>query len=560
MRGEKGYVLALTGLLLVPLVVFTAFGVDLGAWYAQAAKAAAGGRRRRRWPAWFSSRPVPTPSTAATAASRANGYNCLARPPRRPGPTQRRPSRARTRSRRRPARRCRSALYSSATQYFSGVGAEGRVAHPNGHRGLQPAHPARQPEQRLRQRPAQRLHQPDSTTSPCPNPNTQPNLCAAIQGPFTATRTATPTPPCARPTPRPRRRVTPMGFAHHRWRADLRPATTARTASYDPNGYIWAVDVKQANVPRHGADLRPGHRQHGRPPDERHLRLQRRHLQHLLRAVQHHGLVGQRPRDAGAVHAGPVHLGDPGWANFTSGTSAVPSSGNGYTGQAPYYTEAWYTPVHLHAHPDRHLPAAGQDQRHHHGTVADSGTGWNVYSVQGHGTARRTQPQVYALNDMSIWTPPARARPPPSTWPASAPQYAGHTLVVDLYDPGDGTRPRPVHHAVPAAPVGPGHRRPPRRGTPSRATTTPHPARPVGAATPNSRRQLQHQTPKLAESAVGIYNGNWLSVSITIPGTYTCTTDCWWSIKYNFGHRQLTPTDRTIWVVNVLGDPVHLIQ
>ena len=29
-RGEKGYVLIMTALLLVPLIVFTAFGVDLG--------------------------------------------------------------------------------------------------------------------------------------------------------------------------------------------------------------------------------------------------------------------------------------------------------------------------------------------------------------------------------------------------------------------------------------------------------------------------------------------------------------------------------------------------
>jgi Flp pilus assembly protein TadG len=38
MRGESGYVLAMTGMLLIPLLAFTAFAVDLGSWYAQASR------------------------------------------------------------------------------------------------------------------------------------------------------------------------------------------------------------------------------------------------------------------------------------------------------------------------------------------------------------------------------------------------------------------------------------------------------------------------------------------------------------------------------------------
>ncbi len=37
-RGDAGYVLAMTGLLIIPLIAMTAFAVDLGSWYAQAAK------------------------------------------------------------------------------------------------------------------------------------------------------------------------------------------------------------------------------------------------------------------------------------------------------------------------------------------------------------------------------------------------------------------------------------------------------------------------------------------------------------------------------------------
>ena len=67
----------------------------------------------------------------------------------------------------------------------------------------------------------------------------------------------------------------------------------------------------------------------------------------------------------------------------------------------------------------------------------DAGTGWNVYSVKAT-TGAAAKPAVYALNEMSIWTPT-----PGSTagfYLANiGNQYAGHTLVVDLYDPGDGT-------------------------------------------------------------------------------------------------------------------------
>ncbi|MGZ4694538.1 MAG: hypothetical protein ACXWA3_13020, partial [Acidimicrobiales bacterium] len=60
-----------------------------------------------------------------------------------------------------------------------------------------------------------------------------------------------------------------------------------------------------------------------------------------------------------------------------------------------------------------------------------------------------------------------------------------------------------------------------------------------------------------ANSNSGIYNNGWLRVQIDIPTTYTCSADCWWTVQYSFGSGS-QPTDRTVWVVNVLGDPVHL--
>ena len=97
-------------------------------------------------------------------------------------------------------------------------------------------------------------------------------------------------------------------------------------------------------------------------------------------------------------------------------------------------------------------------------------------------------------------------------------------------------------------------------GTPVSCNYNLTPSLTIGPATPDSSANCTIKTLN-ANSNNGIYNGHWLRVSITIPpaASYTCTTDCWWSIQYNFGAGG-SPNDRTVWVVNVLGDPVHLIQ
>ena len=42
-----------------------------------------------------------------------------------------------------------------------------------------------------------------------------------------------------------------------------------------------------------------------------------------------------------------------------------------------------------------------------------------------------------------------------------------------------------------------------------------------------------------------------------IADDYVCTTDCWWTIKYDFGTQTSMPTDRTVWSVLLL-DPEAL--
>ena len=138
-------------------------------------------------------------------------------------------------------------------------------------------------------------------------------------------------------------------------------------------------------------------------------------------------------------------------------------------------------------------------------------------------------------------------------------QYAGHTLVVDLFDPGDGTAgASPFTMQFLAATVGDaGHRA--HRGHPGVVQLQRHGQhhhRPDYARRLGRRAAIKTLN---ANSSTGIYNDKWLRVSINIPSSYTCTTDCWWTVQYSFGNAG-RPTDRTVWVVNVLGDPVHLTK
>jgi hypothetical protein len=59
------------------------------------------------------------------------------------------------------------------------------------------------------------------------------------------------------------------------------------------------------------------------------------------------------------------------------------------------------------------------------------------------------------------------------------------------------------------------------------------------------------------------YQGDWVSVRIPIPSTYTCdttsTTGCWATVNYNFSGAT-SVTDTTTWTARIRGIPVRLIE
>jgi hypothetical protein len=55
------------------------------------------------------------------------------------------------------------------------------------------------------------------------------------------------------------------------------------------------------------------------------------------------------------------------------------------------------------------------------------------------------------------------------------------------------------------------------------------------------------------------YSDRFLTIDIPLPSNYSTVYGgkTWWKIRYTVGS---TPTDRTTWSVNIVGDPVHLLQ
>ncbi len=176
--------------------------------------------------------------------------------------------------------------------------------------------------------------------------------------------------------------------------------------------------------------------------------------------------------------------------------------------------------------------------------IADGGNGWNQFSLKAT-LSGSTQPRVFGYGDISLFNnlPGLSGTFTASFYLAEiAPTYAGKTLSVSLFDPGDG-----------------------QSGTyyvnirkPGNATTAC--TYTVRGGTPVSANPCRINT--RTSGGTNTYNGKWLDLQIVVPTTYTCTTDCWWKVLYEFNSVSSgnSPNDRTVWTATITGDPVHLVN
>ncbi len=168
--------------------------------------------------------------------------------------------------------------------------------------------------------------------------------------------------------------------------------------------------------------------------------------------------------------------------------------------------------------------------------VSSSGNlgGTNQYSIAA-GVPSGPQPRVYAINDMSLFNNVGGVA---TINLAEIEQvHAGKTLVIDLFDPGEDFGGNAFLSIV----------------DPGGSTTTcSYTSKDdLGASGGSGSGTCRIQT----SNGSPLFNGKWLTITVDIPGGYTCSTDCWWQVKYELSN----PNDRTTWAARVIGNPVRLV-
>lgn len=218
------------------------------------------------------------------------------------------------------------------------------------------------------------------------------------------------------------------------------------------------------------------------------------------------------------------------------------------------------------------------------GTTGNGVNGYALEAVTGNDHAQAFQPALYAFADMGMYNnntcEGTNCTPPPATFYLAevGPQYAGRTLVLDLWDPGDVTAgdasmfpkmpspsvPRPVVDVPPLT---------------CSYTSSPEPndvqsgSDPTGAVYPTAHASDFPSRCGITTATGGArrFNGTWLTIRIDIPTTYMCNlslpsapvnpektaNSCWWGIQYVFSD---SSQDVTTWQARIEGNPVHLTQ
>jgi hypothetical protein len=162
------------------------------------------------------------------------------------------------------------------------------------------------------------------------------------------------------------------------------------------------------------------------------------------------------------------------------------------------------------------------------------GGGTNQYSLAAT-TGSGPAPRVFGLNDMSVFNNIGGVATIKLAEVKSV--HAGKKLVIDLFDPGEDFGGNAFLSIV----------RPDGSTSSCSYTSEDDLGVPGGSGSGTCRIQTSNGSP--------LFNGKWLSIIVDIPKTYTCTTDCWWEVRYELSN----PNDRTTWAARVIGNPVRLV-
>jgi hypothetical protein len=231
-------------------------------------------------------------------------------------------------------------------------------------------------------------------------------------------------------------------------------------------------------------------------------------------------------------------------------------------------------------------------------TRGASGNGVNGYAVEavscgtdgacfGSSAADQTaaQPALYAYSSMGMQNnntcSGSGCTPPPATFYLAevGPQYAGKSLVLELWDPGDATGNASLFPKAPSASLPKPVVDVPAADCSYTSRVLPNAQQSSSAGGATGRIETSPQDSDFS-SRCGIrttissnrqFNGVWLTIRVEIPSDYTCEestaanpvnpevdpNSCWWGIEYNFSS---SANDVTTWQARIEGNPVHLTE
>ncbi|HSM43425.1 MAG TPA: hypothetical protein VK969_00250, partial [Acidimicrobiia bacterium] len=145
------------------------------------------------------------------------------------------------------------------------------------------------------------------------------------------------------------------------------------------------------------------------------------------------------------------------------------------------------------------------------------------------------------INDMSIFTNAASGVATVYLAEVDA-IHAGKTLQLNFYDPGENFDGSDAFVTV----------RNPAGNVPNCDWDSHHDN---GTPGPSGSGSCTMQSTIGGSPPTAVFNAHWLNATIEIPSTYSCASDCFWTMNLDMGNSQ----DRTTWAARVIGNPVRLV-
>jgi len=159
--------------------------------------------------------------------------------------------------------------------------------------------------------------------------------------------------------------------------------------------------------------------------------------------------------------------------------------------------------------------------------------------------------RIYGEGAMEMFTPLQGGQNSTFYLAEIDPAYAGRTMEIRLWDPGDTNQDANLSVLAPTA----------SGWASSQFSWTSAPG-----TTKSGVSSCSSATPTVTTNLVTYaggqsrFNGCWVTMNVPIPSDYAALQGGWWKIQYSMtGSTGVRSTDITTWQVNILGNPVHLV-